>query len=77
MVHILLVRFTLKICVFDLDDIIINLFEHLKHVRDVLCVLQDAVITLKLKQCWFFADKMKYLGQIISSGRLLVDEVRG
>ena len=78
-VDILLARFKWRTCLVYLDDIIVfsnNLDDHLSHVREIMRVLQDAGITLKLKKCEFFTDSVKYLGHVIRPGQLSVDEVR-
>ena len=60
-----------------LDDIIIfsnSLEEHSTHVQQVLKVLQDARLSLKLEKCNFFADSVDYFGHVIRSGLLAVAE---
>lgn len=78
-VDILLARSNWKSCVIYLKDIIVfssNLGEHLEHVRDVLQVLQDADITLKLNNCELFTDTLKHLGYTICTGQLSIHGVR-
>jgi hypothetical protein len=60
-----------------LDDVIVfssNCAAHLSHVNEVLTLLRDAGISLKLKKCHFFAETVHYLGHVIRSGRLGVSE---
>lgn len=60
-----------------LDDVIIfsNTFdEHVGHVREVLSVLQEAGLSLKLNKCTFFSSKVDYLGHVIRPGKLAVEE---
>ncbi|CAN8070297.1 unnamed protein product [Agarophyton chilense] len=71
-------RFKWRTCLVYLDDIIVfsrNLDDHLTHVRDVMTVLRDAGITLKLRKCEFFTDTGKYLGHVIRPGRLMIEQV--
>ncbi|CAN8072599.1 unnamed protein product, partial [Agarophyton chilense] len=78
-IHILLAPFKWRTCLVYLDDIIVfsnNLDDHLEHVRDVMKILRDAGITLKLKKSEFFTDSVKYLGHIIRPGQLSINEVR-
>lgn len=44
-------------------------------MRNVMGVLQDAGITLKLKHGEFCTDSIKYLGLIIRPGQLSIDEI--
>ncbi|XP_037930007.1 uncharacterized protein K02A2.6-like [Teleopsis dalmanni] len=51
-----------------IDDILItagNRVEHVKRVKQVLSVLQDAGFSLSLEKCNFFCKKVEYLGHII------------
>ncbi len=54
-----------------LDDVIIfscTFDEHLRHVRDILQILKGAGLSLKLRKCNFFSDKVDYLGHVIVLG---------
>ena len=60
-----------------LDDIVVfskTGEEHIDHVRSVLSLLADAGVTLKLKKCFFFTDKIDYLGHVIRPGKLQIAE---
>ena len=71
-------RFKWKTCLVYIDDIIIywkSVDEHIRHVDEILTTLKVAEITLKMKKCNFFSDKVEYLGHLIRLGRLEVDTV--
>ena len=56
-----------------LDDVIIYSYdvrEHFNHVHEVLSVLKDAGISLKLTKCRFFESSVGYLGHVIRPGKL-------
>lgn len=56
-----------------LDDIVIffrTLEEHITHVRQVLSLLQNAGVTLKVKKCRFITNTIGYLGHVIRPRRL-------
>jgi hypothetical protein len=62
-----------KTCLVYLDDVIVfssNRAAHLSHVNEVLILLRDAVLSLKLKKCLFFAETVHYIGHVIRTGRL-------
>ena len=44
--------------------------EHVKHVQDVLNILQRAGFSLKLKRCNFFTKTVDYLGHVVKPSRL-------
>lgn len=46
--------------------------KHITHLKTVLALLQDAVILLKLKKCFFFQPRVDYLGLVAEPGRLSV-----
>ena len=72
---ILLAGLRWKTCLVYLDDVIVfskTFDEHVKHVQDVLTILQRAGISLKLKKCNFFTKAVDYLGHVIKPGRLEV-----
>ena len=78
-IDLILSRFRWQTCLVYLDDIIIfskNKVDHLRHVEQVLSVMRDAGLTLKLPKCTFFTDTVKYLGHIIRPGRLEIDRAR-
>jgi Reverse transcriptase (RNA-dependent DNA polymerase) len=60
-----------------LDDIIVfsdSRSVHLAHVVEVLTLLGNAGLSLKLKKCHFFSETVDYLGHVIRPGRLVVAE---
>lgn len=60
-----------------LDDIVVfskNDNKHMAHYPQVLTMLRIARVTLKLRKCRFFAERMNYLGQTIRPGRLELSE---
>ena len=66
-----LTRFKWKTCLVYIDDIIIyskSVDEHIFHVYEIFTTLKEAGITLKMKKCMFFSDKVEYIGQIIRPG---------
>lgn len=74
-VDILLSKYRLKTCLMYLNDIIViskSQEDHIKHVGEVMCVLCDTRVTLKLNNCTFFSQSVDYLGHIIYLGKLKV-----
>ena len=72
----ILSQFKWKTCLVYIDDVIIyskTVEEHIHHVDEVLTALGKAGVTLKMKKCTFFSDKVEYLGHVIRPGRLEVD----
>jgi hypothetical protein len=60
-----------------LDDIIVfssSRKAHLHHVHEVLSLLEEAGLSLKLSKCHFFQASVDYLGHVIRPGRLGVAE---
>ena len=59
------------------DDILIyskNIDKHLDHIRQVLVVLRQNELFVKLKKCNFLTIRLVFLGFIISSEGVHVDE---
>ena len=76
-VDILLSGYRWKTCLVYLDDVIIfskSIEEHLKHVYEVLEILRQAGMTLKLKKFHFFTNSVNYPGHVIRPGTLEVSE---
>ena len=74
-VDMLLSGYRSRTCLVSLDDIIVfrkNAEEHIAHVREVLTVLKEAGLSLKLKKCKFFATSVDYFGHVTRPGQLEV-----
>ena len=62
-----------RFCLVYIDDIIVfskNYEEHLDHLDQILTLLEDAGVKLKLKKCFFLKDEVEYLGFRIRPGTL-------
>jgi RNase H-like domain found in reverse transcriptase/Reverse transcriptase (RNA-dependent DNA polymerase)/Integrase zinc binding domain/Chromo (CHRromatin Organisation MOdifier) domain/Retroviral aspartyl protease len=60
-----------------LDDILVyskTAEEHAKHLKIVLSILRKNQLYAKLSKCAFFQQKVKFLGHVISSEGISVDE---
>ena len=58
-----------------IDDVVIfskTDEEHFSRVSHVLTLLEEAGVKLKLKKCFFFHQRVEYLGHVITPGRLSV-----
>ncbi|KAI5155002.1 hypothetical protein ENBRE01_3481, partial [Enteropsectra breve] len=65
-----------KFVMIYLDDIIIfstSINEHLTHLETVLRILADHNLEINTKKCKFVQKQVKYLGFLISEGKLSVD----
>lgn len=68
-----------KICINYVDDIVImseDFASHKMHVRQVLDRLQANNLTVNLDKAQFFVNKVKFLGHIISNGKISIDPDR-
>jgi hypothetical protein len=66
-----------KTCLVYLDDVIVlsgSRSAHLTHVAEVLTLLGNAGLSLKLKKCHLFSETVDYLGHVIRPGGLGVAE---
>ena len=73
--YILLSQYKWQTCLVYLGDIIVysNSFDkHVKDITDILSVLQQSGVSLKLKKCYFFKKSVDYLGHKIYPGKLAV-----
>ena len=62
-------------CLIYLDDVIVfskDAESHLEHLDEILTLLRKAGVTLKLRKCSFFQDRVNYLGHVVSPGKLAV-----
>ena len=63
-------------CVVYLDDILIfspNLNDHIKHVKEILTCLRKNNLFAKLEKCEFHKSSVEFLGYIVSSKGLKMD----
>jgi hypothetical protein len=59
-----------------MDDILVyssSLSEHIKHLREVLLLLQAELLFVKLNKCSFACESLEYLGHIISGAGVATD----
>ena len=64
-----------QVCLVYIDDVIVfskDVESHFVHLDQIMTLLRDAGITLKLKKCEFFKDRVTYLGHVVSPGKLSV-----
>ena len=64
-----------KTCLVYLDDVIVfrkSVDDHVAHMDEALRILGDAGISLKLRQCEFFQNKVSYLGNVIFPRKLAI-----
>ena len=62
-----------KTCLMYKDDVVIfskTEEEHFTQVNHVLTLLEEAGVKLKLKKCFFFHQRVEYLGHVITPGGL-------
>ena len=68
-----------KFVIVYLDDILIfnsSWEEHIKHVKQVLEVLQREKLYLKMSKCEFGKTSLVYLGHIVGGGQLKMDPTK-
>lgn len=61
----------------SIDDIFVLLKtkeEHLKHIDEVLLLLKNDGVTIKLKKCFYFSMTIDYFGRVIDPDRLQVTQ---
>ena len=66
-----------RFCVVYFDDILIyskNLDEHILHLKSVLEVLRKETLYANLKKCDFCTNKVVFLGFVLSSEGLEIDQ---
>ena len=62
-----------------LDDIMVystTLEDHAQHLRQVLHVLRDNELFLKLEKCSFAQQEVEFLGHKIASGKLMMENAK-
>ena len=68
-----------RFCTAYLDDILIyseTTEEHVEHVRWVLKALQEAELEVKPQKCEFHVNQVEYLGFIITTNRIRMDNAK-
>jgi len=66
-----------KTCMVYLEDVTVlsrNLDERIRHLREVLLLLANAENSLKSSKCHRLQQEVEYLGPVVRSGQLLVNE---
>jgi len=48
--------------------------DHIRHLREVLLLLEKAGVSLKPSKCHLFQHEVEYLGHIVRPGQLLVSQ---
>ena len=64
-------------CLGYLDDVFVfsrTVDDHVRHLREVLLLLETAGVSLKPSRCHFFHQEVEYLGHIVRPGQLLVNQ---
>lgn len=64
-----------QLAIVHIDDVIIfsrTPQQHLEHTKEVLRLMKEASMTIKLKKCPFFCESIAYLGHVIAPGKLQV-----
>lgn len=76
LIHHVMREFIGEFAVFYFDILIYNKTykEHVDHLWKVLLVLRIEKLYINLGKCEFFLDKIVFLGYVVSSQRLQVDE---
>lgn len=76
-IDIILSKVKWRTCLVYLDDVIVfsrDMDDHVQHVDEVLTLLRDAGVILRLKKCAFFQQIVQHLGQQTTPGKLSVLE---
>jgi len=64
-------------CLVYLDDVIVfsrTVGDHIRHLREVLLLLEKAGVSLKPSKCHLFQQAVEYLGHVVRPGQLLVNQ---
>ena len=62
------------------DDILIyrkNLMEHLEHLRQLFSNLREQRLFANLKKCDFYADRIIFLGYVVTKHEIEMNTSRG
>ena len=79
LMHRIFHPFLRKFVVVFVDDILIySRFEteHRTHLRTSLQLLRDHQLYAKFSKCYFWKEKVKFLGHVVSKGGISVDLVK-
>jgi len=60
-----------------LDDVIVfsrTVDDHIRHLREVLLLLEKAGVSLRPSKCHLFQQEVEYLGHVFLPGQLLVNQ---
>jgi len=60
-----------------LDDVIVFsriVGDHIRHLREVLLLLEKAGVSPKPSKCHLFQQEVEYLGHVVRQGQLLVNQ---
>jgi len=66
-----------KTCLEYLDDVTFfsrTVYEHIRHLREVLLLMEKAGVSLKPSKCHLFQPQVEYLGHVVRPGQLLVNQ---
>lgn len=58
-----------------LNDVLIfscKLEDHIKHIDEVLTLLENAGVSLKISKCQLFRKRLGYLGHVLLLGRIAI-----
>jgi len=65
-----------QMCLVYLDDVIAfsrNVDDHIRHLCEVLLLLENAGVALRPSKCHLFHQEVEYLGHVVRPGQLLVN----
>jgi len=64
-------------CFVYLEDLIVfsrTVGDHIRHLREILLLLEKSGVSLKLSKCHLFQQEVEYLGHVVRPGQLLVSQ---
>ena len=50
-----------------------NSMEHLEHLRQLFSILREQLLFANLKKCYFYADKIIFLGYVVTKDGIEID----